>query len=345
MGQFIQTSGDYTIKTGEGNQIKFDTGAGIGEVRVTGNLVVEGDTLTVSAENLNVNDNIIILNYGETQPGVSLRYSGIQIDRGIGNVSNSGADGPASVVYDENDDTWNFAHGSPESIWNYAESKIRTRSILTNADTDGGDLTLIGYGTGVVKVSGTTNYHLQVTENDHIPNKKYVDDAIQLSPTYQIKSPDGAGTNSGDSRVIIADKDVFPNIVTQPGSLAAFANQTGYSTFGDSAISVLIDGILNTQFYSNRVVMQGLEYTGNEITNNDTNANIFIRTQGTGRLQTNYALELEEIAVTPAYVGNSTIIHARTPNLGGSGIYFVGSNGKNDELISKNKAVLYSMIF
>jgi hypothetical protein len=345
MGQFNQTSGDYTIKTGEGNQIKFDTGAGIGEVRVTGNLVVEGDTLTVSAENLNVNDNIIILNYGETQAGVSLRYSGIQVDRGVGSVSNSGADGPASIVYDENDDSWNFAHGSPESIWNYASSKIRTKEILTNADTDGGDLTLIGYGSGVVKVTGATNYHLQVTENDHIPNKKYVDDAIQLSPTYQIKSPDGAGDNSGDSRVIIADKDVTPNDAAQPGSLAAFEDQTAYSTFGESAISVLVDGILNTQYYSNRVVMQGLEYTGNEITNNDTNANVFIRTQGTGRLQTNYALELEQIAVTPAYVSGATVVHARTPDLGGSGLFFVGSTGVNDELISKNKAVLYSMIF
>ena len=64
MGQFVQTNGDYVIKTGEGADIKFDTGPGVGNVRVTGNLVVEGDTLTVSAENLNVNDNIIVLNFG-----------------------------------------------------------------------------------------------------------------------------------------------------------------------------------------------------------------------------------------------------------------------------------------
>ena len=65
----------------------------------TGNLVVEGDTLTVQAENLNVNDNIIELNYGETGAGVSLRYAGIQIDRG--------SETPASFFYDENDDTFN----------------------------------------------------------------------------------------------------------------------------------------------------------------------------------------------------------------------------------------------
>ena len=82
MGQFVQTNGDYNIKTSEGGTIKLDTGPGVGTVRVTGNLLVEGDTLTVSAENLNVNDNVITLNYGETGAGVTLRYSGIQIERG-----------------------------------------------------------------------------------------------------------------------------------------------------------------------------------------------------------------------------------------------------------------------
>jgi len=98
MGQFVQTNGDYNIKTSEGARITLDTGNGIGEVRVTGNLLVEGDTLTVSAENLDVVDNIIVLNSGETGAGVSLRYSGIQIDRGIGTAVNSGAEGPAYCI-------------------------------------------------------------------------------------------------------------------------------------------------------------------------------------------------------------------------------------------------------
>ena len=45
MAQLVQTNGDYTIKTGEGSKVLFDTGVGIGEVRITGNLIVEGDTL------------------------------------------------------------------------------------------------------------------------------------------------------------------------------------------------------------------------------------------------------------------------------------------------------------
>lgn len=322
MSQFIQTNGDYTIKTIEEGTIKFDTGAGVGEVRITGNLVVEGDTLTVSAENLNVNDNVIILNYGETGNGVSLRYSGIQVDRGLATDS--------SFVYDENDDSWNIANGSPESTFNFANSKLRVKEILTDTDTDAGDLTLIGTGIGVVKVAGTLNYEQQITDDDDIPNKKYVDDAIRNNPTFQIID--------NDTRVIVTDKDV-------PGSLQYLLDNTGYSTFGESAISVIVDETLNSQFYPNRAVIQNLEITDTEITVNGlTNENIYIRTQGTGKLQTNYGLQLEKISVTPAYVADSMIVYAAEPAVGKSGVYVSNSNGSS-ELTSKNRALLFSMIF
>lgn len=322
MGQFVQTNGDYTIKTAEEGTIKFDTGAGVGEVRVTGNLVVEGDTLTVSAENLNVNDNVIILNFGETGAGVSLRYSGIQIDRGTLQ--------PGSLVFDDNDDTWNFSIGSPEGVFNYDESNIRVRRIKTNPDTDAGDLTLIGTGTGVVKVAGTTNYELQITDDDDIPNKKYVDDAIRDNPTFQIVD--------NNTRVIVTDVDVS-------GSAAYLLDETGFSTFGESGVSVIVEDTLSAQFYASRVVFKDIEIVNNEITtNNLTNENIYIRTQGTGKLQTNYGIQVEKISVTPAFVSDSVIMYAGDPTLGESGLYFTNAQGTG-ELISKRKSILYSMIF
>jgi len=323
MAQYLQTNGDYTIKTQEGGDVTIDTGPGIGRLFVTGNLVVEGDTLTVEAENLDVNDNIITLNKGETGPGITLRYSGLEIDRGT--LDN------ASFYFDENDDSFNFVTGSVEGgVINYASSALRTRFIRTNAETDSGDLTLIGTGTGVVKVTGTLNYENQVTQPDHIPNKKYVDDSIRDNPTFQIIDD--------NSRVIITDKDVT-------GALSYIEDETGFSTFGESAVSVIIDGNLYSQFYPNRAVIQDIEIAGNEVTNNDTNANIFLRTQGTGKLQTNYAIQLEEISNPPASVTGSTIIHACTPDVGGSGLFFVGSDAEEDELISKNRSLLLSMLF
>lgn len=334
MGQFVQTNGDYIIKTGEGADIKLDTGPGVGNVRVTGNLIVEGDTLTVSAENLNVNDNIIVLNYGETGAGVTLRYSGIQIDRGTST--------PASLIFDENDDIWLFTIGSPEGTLTYGSSKIRLKEIHTNADTDTGDLGFNVGANGVLKIlSSGGNYDLRVTNDDDIPNKKYVDDAIQLSPTYQIKSPGSAP--AGDTRVIIADVHVTPNLASEPGSIKAFEDQTGLTTFGESAVTIIVDGQQSAQFFPDFVFLQQLEFNRNEITNSNTDENIYIRTQGTGKLQVSYGIELETIAGTPSPVTGSSILYSNNPGLGDSGIYFSNIN-TNDELISKRRAFVLSML-
>jgi|TARA_B110000971_G_scaffold123491_1_gene126472 hypothetical protein len=320
MAQLVQTNGDYTIKTGEGSKVLFDTGVGIGEVRITGNLIVEGDTLTVEAENLNVNDNVIELNYGETGDGVSLRFAGLQIDRGTLT--------PASFFFDEVDDTFNIAKGL-DGTYNFNDSGLRVKKILTNSVTDQGDLTLIGTGAGVVKVLGTTTYEAQVTHDDDIPNKKYVDDAIRDNPTFQIVD--------NDTRVIVTDKDVS-------GALQYLIDNTGYSSLGESAISVIVDGSLAGQFFKNRVQLQDLEVLGNEITNNDTNGNISLRTQGTGKVVFNYGLQVEKIAVTPAYVNNSTILYHNDEELGQTGVFFT-NNTRTGELVNRNRALLYSILF
>lgn len=336
MGQFVQTNGDYNIKTAESGQITLDTGPGVGTVRVTGNLLVEGEQLTVSANNLNIKDNIIILNDGETGAGVTLRYAGIQIDRG--------SETEANLLFDETDNTWNFVYGTT-GTYNYTDTSLRLSAILTSATTDAGDLTLIGTGAGVVKVFGTINYEDQVTHDDDLPNKKYVDDAIQNNPTFQIVS-DTAGGQLSSSRVIVSDKD-------QSGSLAYLSSATGYDTGpgNESAVTVIVDGELSAQFFSNRIELGTLEFSDTDITTKEgiTNENINVRTQGTGKLSTNYALQLDQIGIEPAYVPSSTVIYAAPLSLGTSGVFFVNDSAeerhRSGELISKNKALLFSMIF
>ena len=344
MGQFLRVNGDYNIRAGDGAKITLDTGpaASGGSVRVTGDLVVEGQTLNVAAANLNITDNIIKINDGETGAGITLVYSGLEVERG--SLSN------ASLLYDETADTWLIANNSAPGPFNYDESNLRLRRIYTNPTTDDGDLTLIGTGSGVVKVFGTTAYELQVTHDDDLPNKKYVDDSILNNPTFQIVAPQGQ-----DTRVIIADKEITPDISTTAGSLTYFTAQTGYPNIGESSVSVIVDNALVGQFFNNRLEISDLELGGgvdsNEITtkNGITNLNIFVRTQGTGKLQTNYAIQLEKIGVTPAYVSNNILVYGDSPGVGTSGVWFVNDSAEaakqNGELISKNKALVFSMIF
>jgi hypothetical protein len=350
MGQFLRVNGDYNIRAGDGAKITLDTGpvASGGSVRVTGNLVVEGDTFNISTTNLAIEDNIISLNNGEVGPGVSLGYSGIEIERG--NTSAITPQNNASFLYDESTDSWMLAHGSAPGPFNFDASSLRLKQILTNSTTDSGDLTLIGTGTGVVKVLGTINYEDQVTEDDDIPNKKFVDDAIQNNPTFQIVAP-----QAQDTRVVIADKEITPNLAGTAGSLAYFTATTSYNTFGESAVSVIVDNALVGQFYANRFEVGDLEIGGgldrNEISSRGgiTNENIFVRTQGTGKLHTNYAMQFEKIGTVPSYVSNNVLVYAAEPGTGTSGVYFVNDGAeaarRNGELISKNKALVFSMLF
>lgn len=336
MGQFLQVNGDYNIKTAEGGKIKFDTGPGVGEVRITGDLVVEGDTLTVSAENLQVQDNIITLNFGETGAGVTEGSSGLEVDRGT--LDN------AYLLWQESDDTWNFKVGT-----GYTDSKLRVTSILTNSDTvnpttvRAGDLTLIGTGVGVVSVKGTLNYELNVTDDDDIPNKKYVDDAIQTNPTFQVLR--------GDTRVSAFDLEnpldpgLFP--------IGPYGVQPT-----QSQVSVVVDDTIVMEYFKTGVKFAGLNFFIEDPTNPlsgltpdaaviqtvNSGANLKLETSDTGRVEITYALQLDNHGLTPAAIPNTSILYAGTVGAGTTGIYFNNSS-KNDELVGRRRALLYGMIF
>jgi hypothetical protein len=400
MGQFFRVNGDYNIKVRDGGTIKLDTGAS-GDTIITGNLTVQGDVTSVSTTSLEIEDRIITLNDGERGPGVTLLYSGMEIDRGtyvdstvvpraafIWNETNPGfttEEDPASAS-----GYWMVATGQ-EGVYGFRDSNLKLRRILTDATTDDGDLTLIGTGTGVVKVAGTTNYRLQVTDDDDIPNKDYVDFSILNNPTFQIRAP------SQDTRVIIGDKElgivsagsfVFgrkylirsigstnfmavgasSNSVgvlftatgigsgsgtafdaTVGGSLGYYTDQTGYNiapdNFSESGVGFVVDGTLTATFYQNRVLLQSIEIIGSEIRHDNSNENIFINTNGTGKLQTNYGIQLDNNAVSPARVLGSHVLYSKSESTGRTGLYYVNTENTRDELVSKNRALLFSMLF
>jgi hypothetical protein len=192
MAQVLQTNCDYKIKTQIDGRITLDTN----EVFITGNLRVEGDYVTVNVANLDIEDNIITLNNGETGDGVTEGHSGIRVDRGFDGASKNSY---PTFWYNELGNTWEIVTTAGSNI-SYVESNLKVRKILTSSFVDNGNLILIGSGIGVLTVDGTTNYELQVTQDDHIPNKKYVDVAI-------INRPPDNEIKRDDTYVIVQDID------------------------------------------------------------------------------------------------------------------------------------------
>jgi hypothetical protein len=85
----------YVIRTiNEGDPIVLDAS----RVLIRGNLTVSGNSSTVTSTNTAIADQVVMLNVGETGDGVTLIYSGIEIDRGTSpNVS---------LLWNETTDQW-----------------------------------------------------------------------------------------------------------------------------------------------------------------------------------------------------------------------------------------------
>jgi hypothetical protein len=77
---------DYTIT----NKIKPSANITLSTntVYIQGNLYVGGNATAITKTDLNITDNIITVNAGETGPGVTLNTAGINVDRGsLANVA------------------------------------------------------------------------------------------------------------------------------------------------------------------------------------------------------------------------------------------------------------------
>ena len=316
MTQVIRTNGDYKIQATNSGSITLDSN----EVVVTGNLTVEGTRTDVNVNNLYIEDNIINVNTGESpsHSGISLLYAGLEINRGSANN--------VALLYSEISDAWEFVENT-QAGYTTTNSTIKVRTIITDATINNGDLALIGDHIGVITVStleSPNDYTTQILNrgrDDDIPNKGYVDYAIAN------REPQ-ASVGSGDTTIVARDKDVLDDGVSI------------------SSIQLTVDGQENVYLYADKTLIHDLEFRSNIIENTATTGNIRLITNGSGKLETNFAIQFDQIltASQPDPVADTTVIYSKAPGVADSGVFFV-NDAKRDELISKNKALVFSMLF
>jgi len=327
--------GDYKVTVREGGTITLDTGLEIGTVRITGDLVVDGQTTNILTENTVIEDQIIELNRGEIGAGVDdgTGRSGIQIDRGSLTDAFWLFDETVAWTDTQNPGTSDFGAWSPRDA-NGRILGLQTVSIVT----PGTDLNLLGVYTGPgneavpnpgkLTVLGTTDYEDRVTDDDDIPNKKYVDDAIIQNLVRDIIT-----------------EGTFPATAT---SIEVFDDSVTGST---SHAEIRIDGTVVADVYSDRVDLQDLRIQGSLIQTTPENQDIVLSAPGAGSIviQDNYVVTktpgVDSILVNPLAPTDGVKVYAKEESAGGTGLFFVNENDKRDEIISKNKSILYGIIF
>jgi len=354
MSKYVNVpEGNYKVTVQEGGIITLDPGP-IGSVVVTGNLTVQGQTTYLETTDSVIEDNIILLNRGETGTGVTRDSgaSGIRIDRG--NLTD------AQWLFVE-DVTWTDTANLgtvDQGAWSPRDPQGRILGIETvSITTNGLDLNLLGQYTGPlgdpspnpgkITVSGTGgNYHLRMTDDDDIPNKRYVDETIS---TFF--------ANTVPNRI---EQGIIPDAITK---IQLYDNS---EDGGTSHIELSIDGLLEQEWYSTYTDFYGIriEQTsiGTEIKTVSTGeSDLILSATGTGNvviddnLRIGYTSHEGDNRLDPASPDDGVVVYTKPSSVGGTGIYFTNtvasptdsdtSRKQRDELISRNRALVFSMLF
>ena len=167
---------------------------------------------------------------------------------------------------------------------------------------------------------------MQVTDDDHITNKKYLDDFViaYLSTNFQDK------INENNTSVETID----------------------YETSGTiSEINLTVDGTEVASFRQNHIDLNELRISGTQIEAVNSNEDLILTAPGTGTVKVNDVLQLtktthaDDPRVDPDAPTDGVKLYSKTESAGGTGIYFVNEDGTTDELVSKSKAILYGLLF
>ena len=316
--------GNYKVHVKTGGTIFLDTGFETGTVEISGNLLVKGDQTTVNTAQLDIEDNIITINSGETGAGITLGDAGLKINRGTL---------PDSFFkYDE--DVGGFISIDEASqLISLATNEIDSRSqnLLLNA------------GSSTVNVSPTVDYEQKVftyaageltgynaAKADVIPNAKAVVDYVAFNFANVFLSQIGDGDVTKSS-IIIAD---FEN--------------SGV----DSVITFAIDGNTIATAKADEWAFDKVRITGTVIETTDTGSDdLILRANGTGAVRIDDMLHInstpsdDDATMVPPFPNEGIKLYVSNQSHGNTGIYFANAENNRNELVSKNRALLFGMLF
>lgn len=353
-----RVQGNYRIQSSNGTDVFVVDTTGTGynilstptqsKVVITGDLYVLGTKTEFSSTNVTVKDPTILLNDGNTfGVGGSGYVGGLKISR-----SSNNADSTAAFLQWNNAATWHgtgqisnvqgvfeFRVGTNEGGASYSALKANKILIDENsASTIGGQPRLNIFGSdnpfAVLSVSGTQNYENNILDDDDIPNVRYVLDRISNITNRTLS------VTTGSTYLTVIDQGV---------------------DFADSAILGVVDGNPSDKVLplstgtvvlyvsKNQATIQGLSIIGNAIQPTGSNRDFIIRATGNGSIKLESGVVFQTTTSTPTVISGQTAIYSGNPGSGGTGLYYV-SSGTNSavtsgELVSRKKALMYSLIF
>jgi len=340
-------NGNYIVKVESGKNIILDTSRGeidsngdlVGEVIVNGGLLVKGTTTTVNSQNLNVYDNIVVINKYENPSGIdgiidNSNRAGIEIDRGDWSR--------VRMVFDESIAWTNGEGTSTRGTFTFEDDDfigpipiyiggVKTPGKFFIDASDAITTELIpDYKKKVLNYSGNNLVEINnnvIKDYLHIPNMEAVADYVEYAFT---NIGTGAVIEAYDTKVQAHDFDIDST---------------------PSRVDHFIDGNIVFTVYSSTIDTQGLTLDGPSIRPKTNGNNLTLRAPGQSQVQIDDVLELtttphaDDPKIDPEAPSDGIRIYSKPSNNGGTGLYFINDNEIQDEFISRNRSIVYSLIF
>jgi hypothetical protein len=337
-------------------EFKLNVGSN-GKVTITGDLDVLGDSTSIGSSELIVDDNTITVNNGETGSGVSLGTAGIIVDRGTRpNAEMFLVEALDTIRADTRvQGAIAFREETSEDLIGIYTSSIKVKNQPDNLYLLSGDPTdpPSTWSTGLVTVAYTYNYEENIWPRV-VPGADIGSDPGQPDNLTAPNDYDALVNVQGLLDYVKAYNTYNFQTKIEDGSLSVTKVEVvDFETSGQpSKISLTVDNIETAAVYEDRLVVESLVFGGNvagtSIYTGDVNGTLVLQGDstgtGTGSVQINDKMNFLTKA-EPAAPSDGVTIYGNTLGDGGTGLFFVNTDGTKDEFVSRNKALLYSIIF
>jgi len=158
---------------------------------------------------------------------------------------------------------------------------------------------------------------------------------------------------------IIIDEILSPTLIrvqvdTTGGDITNYVASSGTIRkvgYAPAKVDVTVDGSVAAEFFTDRLELQSLKFIDTEISSIASNQDLVLSAPGTGTVKINDVLELpasphpDDPATDPISPSDGIKIYAKAEGTGQTGLYYVNNNNTTGEIISKNRALLLSLIF
>jgi len=158
----------------------------------------------------------------------------------------------------------------------------------------------------------------------------------------------------------IAVIEVINSFVVRLDTTVQGANVSNYiedsgtiakSSFEESRIKFTVQGNNIADIYENRFDVDGLELKGTSISTIESNSDLTLKSSGEGSVKIDDILEItsapydDDTLPAPIAPQEGIKLFSKEQSTGKTGLYYVNNNNTTDEIVSKNRSLLYSMLF